>query len=308
MDLSSFIKQKLKIEISHQEMRDNQPIGKSVLSSHSQFTLPVHTPSLKMSSQCQAITLKGAQCKRKVSTNCKFCKQHSEFVDPSPVPAPQPERISNVVHGPRAFIAQIPVFEEQQPHPEDMCTFKNVCGEYICTKSKIENCRFCEEHQNLFNTHEWFVEIHSHNFVKENRSYLIFFDRHIRTTLYFFNQMANISHEFIQFSNTQGCNKIKNLHEEWNREKFLNIAKGPYHNLTENFFNFRFSDDLKQLTSLGKFFNIDARISHEKNKVKLEKMKVNLLNEIFMKDPHTESNKLQSVFSKDICRLVNNFI
>ena len=265
-----------------------------------------------MSSQCQALTLKGTQCKRNALKNCNFCRQHSgsEYQQPQPQPQPQPSQVqivSNIVHGPRAFVVPIHDFKEQ-PHPEDMCTFKNVCGEYICTKSKIENCRFCEEHQNLFNTHEWFVEIHSHNFVKENRSYLIFFDRHIRTTLYFFNQMANISHEFIQFSNTQGCNKIKNLHEEWNREKFLNIAKGPYHNLTENFFNFRFSDDLKQLTSLGKFFNIDARISHEKNKVKLEKMKVNLLNEIFMKDPHPESNKLQSVFSKDICRVVNNFI
>jgi hypothetical protein len=250
--------------------------------------------------------LKGTQCKRNALKNCNFCRQHSELQQPQqlqPQPQhqdqdqPQPSHVqivSNIVHGQRSFVAPIPDFKEQQPHPDHLCIFKNVCGEYICTKSKIPECRFCEEHQNLFNTHEWFVEIHVHNFVKENSSYLIFFDRYIRTTLCFFNQIANISHEFIQFSNTEGCNKIKNLHEEWNREKFLNIARGPYHNLTENFFNFRFADDLKQLASLGKFFDINARISHEKNKVKLEKMKINLLNEIFMKDPHPESNKLQA--------------
>ena len=265
-----------------------------------------------MSFQCQAITLKGAQCKRKASTNCNFCKQHSQLqVDQPSHPVETQDQpnlvISNIVHGPRAFVSKLRSFPEE-PHPEGLCTFKNVCGEYICTKSKIYGCRFCEEHQTLFNSHEWFVNVHAFNYVRENNSFLIFFDRHIRTTIQFFNQMSNISHEFVQFSNTEGCNKIKILHQEWNREKLLNIARGKYHNIPENHFNYRFSEDMKKLESFGKFFDIDARIRHEQNILKLEKINVNLLSEIYMKDPHPQSKKLQPVFSKDIFSLVSKFM
>jgi hypothetical protein len=254
-----------------------------------------------MSSQCQASTIKSVQCKRKISTGA-FCKQH-QSQSFSIVNESIPEKQTSIVHVQRAFVSLI--IKQQKQHPEQLCDFRNACSENVCHNEKSIEHSFCEHHQTHFRNHEMLFN----HFIFRTEILQFesgFLHSRIHDVLGFMRNLNNKSHELVQFSNVNNSNALLNL-LEFVSKRLHDVATSSWFNMSEKLFELSFKDELNELQSFRKTFNIATRIQIEKNKRKIEIIKVQMLSEICIRDPQN-SNALQCVFTKDICEKIVSFL
>ena len=236
--------------------------------------------------QCQALTLKGIQCKRKADINCKFCKQHSvrccvESQQYKHVPETI-QLVKNIHHGPRAFIFKHkPLIHD---FPENQCCLKNTLGEFICKHEKCSNSNFCSGHTVIFDEETQKLKEVEKKYIEQTKT---------RNFINELNAFLEYSREIIKFKKYFLIFSQNKIAENFIEEFYFNceLSFKYSYNFSVCFINDQLSEIRNDVENLCVFKQIEM----SKQKIKINEIKLNMLNEIYIKEQG--SKFIQPVFT-----------
>jgi hypothetical protein len=267
-----------------------------------------------MSSQCQAITLKGTQCSRKA--NCgKLCTIHNKMekvntVEKHTYKYQNTQNVieihekTKVIHGIRSHVNSIKnLFPLKQ-----QCKFRNIKGQYICNETTHNE--FCEHHENSRKSFINFInsDIDFINMFFEDtkrygnvNSFILLEDMfrvHLRTL------MSYSSEQFVIFSLDELSNRVIDKFNDINNfllentnfiSKYVLWTRSEYQIRETRFATKRQLENIK----------ISKILENTQREIIFEKIALNMLSEIYL--PSNDSSKL-SVFTKDINNKIFSFL
>ena len=254
-----------------------------------------------MSSQrCQATTLSGNQCKRNAVKN-QFCTQHNnlKLKSNSTIVHIQHNNLklksnSTIVHYQRACQFKHKSMTEKQPC---QCNFKNTVGNFVCKQDKIDGSEFCSEHNDKFISFLKEVETLRTNLL--NHFNIGDLAHEIMCFHDFFVQLLKIKHMFVQFSRNEQAHELV-VEYEWTFVRAKNYS-----------YNFSvcmaFNQMMEIRSDVSNFF-VEKQIEIAKKHSKTNEIKLNMLSEIYLRDPQPQSKQLQPVFNKDINNKIMSFL
>jgi hypothetical protein len=236
--------------------------------------------------QCQAITLKGTQCSRKPIVCTSFCTQHTKQSLQVLKNEPKQETIvSNiVVHGPRSCVFKHKPFIKIS---ENQCCFKNTLGEFVCNQKKYSDENFCKHHRLMFSKQKRIFHLVANKI----------FD-HVRTTTSFegemmlFNEYAREMIQFNEYFVIFSQDKIV--------QKFIDLFHAKHdvaRDYSEIFPMFFEHQKLSEIRVDVENLCVSRQIEAAKQKIKINEIKLNMLSEIYIKSPQSQSKQTQAVFS-----------
>ena len=268
-----------------------------------------------MSSQCQALTLKGTQCSRKASC-AKFCTTHNKMEKVNIIENSKtheykfeskiPKIIkTQIIHGYRSHTNSI---KNLCSLKQNQCRFRNIKGQYICNETTHDE--FCENHEksktsfiNFVNSDMYLIDMFFENAkVVGNVDSFILLEERFR--IHYKTLIRYHSEEFVKFSLDELSNKVINKFNDINNFLFENtnfISK--YVLWTKSIFQIHETifATRRQLENL-KVSNI---LKNTQREILFEKISLNMLSEIYL---HSNDSSKLSVFTKDINNKILSFL
>lgn len=256
--------------------------------------------------QCQSMTLKGVQCKRKASKNCNFCKQHSDkhldqHSDQHSEQHPEhPEQHSEQsfetvqvkqtpisgIRGPKACVFK----HKKMIGSETHCCFKNTLGEFVCKNKKFSS-EFCKNHYFMYINHNQKLKKCVNMFIDKKRQ-VNNFNKELIIFIEYAFEIIKFKKNFVIFSQDEFVEKfieLFHMKHEFARESIQNLSMI---NINKKLSEIR--NDVENLC-------VSKQIEISKQEAKMNEIKLNMLTEIYIKD---SQNFAKPVFTN----LVNDII
>ena len=248
-------------------------------------------------SKCQAQTQKGNPCKRNALKCSQFCYQHQ--TSKSQIPDFEHQVTSNVVHGCRSHHFK---HKHIKKHPNNECCFRNTCGDYVCKNKKI-SVLFCKQHKKQSDGFRKIINNYDNELNKIRNEPIINFEKLIDFSIRFYNFLICNKHSLVHLHKKEKLN-------DW--IELFKIIKKNRDTPTSRYLMkpsvLKKFDMLMNMESEINALDVDKQIKFAKQNIKKESIKLNMLSEIYIKDPQPQSTQLQSVFNNDINSKILSFL
>lgn len=278
-------------KISIQQILINQ-----LVSSHSLKKF-ISKMSYQNISKCQAQTQKGNPCKRNALKCSQFCYQHQ--TSKSQIPEFEQLFTSNVVHGCRSHQFK---HKNIKKHLKYECCFINTCGDYVCKNVRF-SVLFCEQHKKQSDKFAKTINEYDKEMNKIRNEPIINFEKLIDFSINFYTFLISNKHSLVHLHRKEKLN-------DW--IELFKIIKKNRDTPTSRYLMkpsvLKKFDILMNMESEINALDVDKQIKFAKQNIKKESIKLNMLSEIYIKDPQPQSTQLQSVFNNDINSKILSFL
>jgi len=248
-------------------------------------------------SKCQGQTQKGTPCKRNALKCSQFCYQHQTVSPSQKIKIERTE--SNIIHHCRSHQFK---HKHIKKHPKYECCFRNTCGDYVCKNVRF-SVLFCEQHKKQSDEFAKTINEYDKEMNKIRNEPIINFEKLIDFSINFYTFLILNKHSLVHLHRKEKVNdwielfKIIKKNRDTSTSRYL--MKPPV--LTK-------FDILMNMESEINALDVDKQIKFAKKNIKKESIKLNMLSEIYIKDPQPQSTQLQSVFNNDINSKILSFI
>ena len=240
---------------------------------------------------CDAVTVKGRNCRNYAMKDSKWCFQHKKLS-------------SNIIHT-APFVEFQPILFSQSEPSETTCQYRNKFGEFVCKHEKTCG-KFCQEHFDIvnpfFETLRKLLDLIT--FYKENHFTIDSFFKLVTNICFYFLKHKDLIVQFglgkmvESFIDVISFNIRTLSYGMFTTSLIIHYRSKPFNDIVRTLLNFRVM-----------MMNIRYQVQIDKTRdtIVSNNIKINKLTEICLKQSETSSTILP-VFSKGIDKHILSFI